>query len=56
MQKIAKPIALLALAITIVPPLLFAVGALAESPMKWLMLLGTLLWFGSAPFWLKEND
>jgi hypothetical protein len=56
MRKFAKPLALLALAATIVPPLLFAGGALAEAPMKWTMLLGAVLWFAASPFWLKEND
>jgi len=30
--------------------------SISEALMKWLMLLGTVLWFASAPFWLKEND
>ena len=56
MQKIAKPLALVALIATIVPAILFATGSLAEPMMKWIMLLGTILWFAAAPFWLKEND
>ncbi len=56
MQKIAKPLALLALVATILPPILFLAKSMAEGPMKWIMLAGSILWFATAPFWLKEND
>jgi hypothetical protein len=52
----SKWLALLALAGTIVPPVLFAFKLLGESPMKWSMLLATVLWFAAAPFWLKGGE
>jgi hypothetical protein len=52
----AKWLALLALLGTITPPVLFAFRLLGESPMKWSMLAATLLWFGTAPFWLKGGE
>ncbi len=51
-----KPLALLALAGTIVPPLLYLLRVLAEGPMKAIMLGSALLWFVTAPFWLKGGD
>ncbi len=53
MQKLLKPLGLLALALTLVPPILFATGTLAEGTMKALLLVATVLWFATAPFFLK---
>ena len=53
MKTLAKPLSLLALAGTIVPPVLFLLKMLGESPMKATMLASTVLWFAAAPFWLK---
>ena len=43
-----------ALALTIVPPILFMSGSLAESTMKTLMVVATLLWFISWPLANRE--
>ena len=56
MQKIAKPVALLALVATILPPVLFVANALSEGPMRIAMLIGAVLWFAFAPFWLKSDS
>jgi hypothetical protein len=56
MTQVAKVLGLLALAGTIVPPVLYLFRALGEAPMKWLMLLSTLVWFATAPFWMKGGD
>jgi hypothetical protein len=53
MTRIAKPLGLLALAGTIVPPVLLLCGVLGEGPMKLIMLAAAVLWFATAPFWLK---
>jgi hypothetical protein len=53
MKTLAPIAALLALALTVVPPALFALGKLADAPMKGAMLAGVVLWFVAAPFWLK---
>ena len=45
--------ALLALALTLGPAILFAAGWLGDMSMKILMLAGTVLWFVAAPRWLK---
>ncbi len=56
LKAAAKVIAPLALAGTIIPPVLFAFKMLGEPPMKWSMLLAAVLWFAAAPFWLKGGE
>ena len=55
-MKPIKLISYLALALTIVPAVLFATGTLAEAPMKLTMLVGTVLWFATAPRWLHGGE
>lgn len=56
MTQVAKVIGFLALAGTIVPPFLFLIQALAEGPMKGIMLVSTVLWFATAPIWMKGGS
>jgi len=52
----AKVLGLLALAGTIVPPVLFLVKSMNEEPMKMIMLVSTVVWFVTAPLWMKGGD
>lgn len=52
-MNLARALALLALALTLLPPIAFATGHLGDSAMKLLMLVGTVLWFAAAPKWLR---
>ena len=55
MKSLARLVALFALVLVIAPPLAFFLRALTdESLMKTLMLAGTVLWFISAPVWLRS--
>ena len=57
MRSLAKPLSLLALAGTIIPPALFMFKLLPLEPMKGIMLGAAVLWFATAPFWLTtESD
>lgn len=56
MNTIAKVIGPLALAATLVPPLLFLFKMMSEPMMKDLMLAGAVAWFVVAPFWLKGAE
>jgi hypothetical protein len=56
MHRFAKTLGGLALVATIVPPALFMFGVLALEPMKWIMLVATVLWFATAPLWIKAGD
>jgi hypothetical protein len=47
---------LVALALTIVPPVLFLSGSLADGSMKSLMLAGTILWFIAWPLANPESS
>ena len=53
MQPLLKILGFGALAMTLVPPILFATGSLSESVMKALLLVATVLWFTTASFFLK---
>jgi hypothetical protein len=54
-RSIARIVSLAALAGTILPPILFLLGRMEHEAVKVAMLAGTLLWFASAPFWMKEK-
>lgn len=53
MSQVAKILGLAALAGTILPPVLYLAKLMGEGPMKLTLLLSTIVWFASAPFWLK---
>jgi hypothetical protein len=53
MNYLLKAIGLLALGLTVVPPILLLAGAIAQPEMKHAMLCGCILWFGVAPSLLK---
>lgn len=55
MKSIAISIGALALLGTIVPPVLFMLHMIAESPMKHIMLVSCLAWFVTAPMWMKSE-
>ncbi len=55
MNTIAKPIGLLSLVGTIVPPLLFMFHKLESGPMQSIMLISCIAWFITAPMWMKTE-
>jgi hypothetical protein len=55
MKSIVLPIGALALLGTIVPPVLFMLHMIAETPMKNIMLVSCLAWFVTAPMWMKSE-
>ena len=44
------------LVLTIVPSIIFFVGDLELSQMKWYMGIGMVLWFVTAPFWINKSS
>lgn len=52
MKAILQVISLIGILLTIVPPVLFFLGRLSHPAQNILMLAGTVVWFGSAVFWL----
>ncbi len=57
MTQVAKAISWSSLfGLTLLPPILFATGAIDDRFLKWLMLAGTLIWFTTTPIWLKRDN
>lgn len=52
---ITKILSLVALAIVLVPCLLFFKGAIEQETMQWLALAGTILWFAVTPLWMGKE-
>ncbi len=55
MKALLKILSFIGLLLTVVPSLLVFAGTMDISQHKMYMLLGTVLWFGSAPFWLGRK-
>jgi hypothetical protein len=53
MNAVAKILAPLALAATIVPPVLYLFKIMGEGQMKLTLLIAAVAWFATAPFWMK---
>ena len=49
-------ISIAGLALTVVPSVLVFLQEIAMDTHKQLMLVGMLLWFFTAPFWMKEQE
>jgi hypothetical protein len=52
MKQILQLISLIGLLLTILPPVFFFLGKISHSTQDLLMLIGAVVWFGSAVFWL----
>lgn len=52
---VLKSIGYLGLTLTLLPSLFVFAGTLEVSTYKQLMLVGTLLWVLSAPFWINKD-
>ena len=55
MKRLLQLISIAGLALTIVPPILFFNDAIEKTEQNWLMLVGTIIWFLSASFWLGRD-
>lgn len=56
MKKIAKPLALVGLVLTIAPPLLLFFGLICLGLLKTLMIIGMILWYLGATPWLGSSS
>ena len=45
----------LALALIIVPPVLYLAAAMEKSTMSTVMIVGTVLWFATVPWWMGRG-
>jgi hypothetical protein len=55
MKKLLVLTSLVGLGLVIGPALLYLSDTLDKTTMKNLMLLGTILWFASVPFWMGRK-
>lgn len=55
MKTILQSISYVGLAITVAAPLLVWAGKISIEANKTLLILGMILWFGSAIFWIKHD-
>ncbi len=55
MNHWAKPVSILSLVMTILPPVLLLLKIVDENTMKAAMLLATVGWFAASPYWLRES-
>lgn len=55
MRKILQLASVLGLGLTIVPSILVMSGQLEWKTHGTLMFIGMLLWFASAPFWMRKD-
>ena len=55
MSTLLKLVSFLGLALTVVPAFLVFAGTISWSTHAALMLVGAVLWFASAPFWMSDE-
>lgn len=55
MKKIAFPISIVCLLLTLIPSFLVYAGLISLEVNKNLMLAGTIGWFCTAPFWMNKR-
>lgn len=55
MKSIAMPVGMLALVGTILPPVLYMLHQMEQTPMKMTMLVSCIVWFITAPMWMKSE-
>lgn len=52
---VLRTVSFLGLALTLVPSILVFLNVVQLEDYKTLMLIGTLLWFLTAPFWINKS-
>ena len=56
MRKVLQIISFIGLLLTIVPPILYFNGKILQVQQNWFMILGALIWFISASFWMNKKN
>ena len=55
MKLILKILSVIGLILTLVPSFMVFTGTITLDTNKWLMLIGTIVWFTTAPFWMNKK-
>jgi hypothetical protein len=53
-KNAARLVSLVALAGTILPPVLYFTGHMELDSVKWWMLMATIAWFAATPVWMDR--
>lgn len=56
MKKLLPLISILGLAVVILAPVLYLTGSTDKQSMTNAMLIGTLVWFATVPFWMGKQS
>lgn len=56
MKMLLKTLSWLAMAVTVLIPILFLNGNMELDRVKMVMTLATAAWFATAPFWMKRAE
>ena len=56
MRLILQIISWIALAVTVVPSILFFFGSMELDRVKWLLIYATVVWFVVTPFWMGHKS
>mgnify|MGYP001166112766 CR=1 FL=1 len=54
MKNVLRAVSLVALLGTIVPPVMYLVGAMELTAVKWSMAAAAVAWFAATPFWMDR--
>ena len=55
MKLVLKIISYVGIGLTIIPSILFLMDKIELPQLKWYMLIGVFMWFGSAVFWVGKG-
>jgi hypothetical protein len=55
MRVLMLIVSFVGLALTFMPALAYLAGSMEKGTMTNVMLLGTIVWFGSVPFWMDRK-
>jgi hypothetical protein len=56
MRTLCKLLGLISLLLILVFPLLYAMGPVSLDSLKMVIFVATLVWFGTAPFWIGDKQ
>ena len=56
MKTLAQWISWASLVLLMLAGILFLAGSVTLDQAKWIMLIATIIWFGTASLWILKND
>jgi len=56
MRLVLQVISWIALAMTVLPSVAYFSGNMELDRVKWLLVLATVVWFATTPFWMDKKE